>query len=185
VRVVNLGRLCRCGHRYEAHDHWRRGTECVICGQPGCAQFRWRWWPWALTLAALAVTALLVFGLTACSSPAATTTPAPRPSPARYTGCTWYSPVGKAGQQVIVSITGPACTGPTPALVQWIAIHTDRMWISSGARIQGTELADVGRAGSVVRVWFTGPPGGPAGPVAGQLADDLAAAGWSAAPGSA
>jgi hypothetical protein len=183
---VSARRLCRCGHRFEAHDHWRVGTECVLCG-PFCLRFRWRWWPWARTLAAVAVAAAAVaLGLAACgTAPAPKLSPSPAPSPARYTACTWYSPVGPTGEQVIVSITGPACTGPTPALVQWIAVQTRRMWITSGARTQGTELAQLARRRSVVRIWFTGPPSGAAGPVAGRLADDFQAAGWSARLGAA
>jgi len=183
---VSARRLCRCGHRFEAHDHWRVGTECVLCG-PFCLRFRWRWWPWARTLAAVAVAAAAVaLGLAACgTAPAPKLSPSPAPSPARYTACTWYSPVGPTGEQVIVSITGPACTGPTPALVQWIAVQTRRMWITSGARTQGTELAQLARRRSVVRIWFTGPPSGAAGPVAGRLADDFQAAGWSVQLGAA
>ena len=26
--------LCRCGHERVAHQHYRRGTECALCGCP-------------------------------------------------------------------------------------------------------------------------------------------------------
>jgi hypothetical protein len=61
--MIRPSRLCLCGHRWPAHDHWRQGTECTICGPLGCTRFRWRWRPWAFTLAALAVAAALVVGL--------------------------------------------------------------------------------------------------------------------------
>lgn len=63
---MNLSRLCRCGHRFEAHD-WRAGTECVLCG-PLCTRFRWRWWPWMRTLALVALAAVLMGLGAACSS---------------------------------------------------------------------------------------------------------------------
>ena len=34
---------CRCGHPQDAHDHYRRGTECALCAE--CPRFR----PWPAT----------------------------------------------------------------------------------------------------------------------------------------
>lgn len=31
---------CRCGHSHQAHEHYRRGSDCGICGADGCAKFR-------------------------------------------------------------------------------------------------------------------------------------------------
>jgi hypothetical protein len=31
---------CVCSHGREAHEHWRRGTDCGVCGREGCAAFR-------------------------------------------------------------------------------------------------------------------------------------------------
>lgn len=31
---------CRCGHEREAHDHYRAGTECALCGAEGCPRYR-------------------------------------------------------------------------------------------------------------------------------------------------
>ena len=33
---VRAGRtvLCRCGHERLAHQHYRRGSECALCGCP-------------------------------------------------------------------------------------------------------------------------------------------------------
>jgi hypothetical protein len=34
--------LCTCGHEKDAHQHYRRGTPCALCG---CARWRpRRWW---------------------------------------------------------------------------------------------------------------------------------------------
>ena len=32
------GRLCRCGHVYAAHEHYRPGTECSLCAD--CPRYR-------------------------------------------------------------------------------------------------------------------------------------------------
>lgn len=32
--------LCRCGHRREVHEHYRRGTDCALCGVEVCPKFR-------------------------------------------------------------------------------------------------------------------------------------------------
>ena len=34
------GKLCRCGHGRTAHEHYRRGSDCGVCGAAGCAAFR-------------------------------------------------------------------------------------------------------------------------------------------------
>ncbi len=31
---------CRCGHVYEAHEHYRKGSDCGVCGRDVCAKFR-------------------------------------------------------------------------------------------------------------------------------------------------
>jgi hypothetical protein len=41
-RVLPFGRDkgplgCRCGHAEQAHEHYRRGTDCALCE---CARFR-------------------------------------------------------------------------------------------------------------------------------------------------
>jgi hypothetical protein len=33
-------KLCRCGHGRSAHLHYRRGSDCGVCGAAGCAAFR-------------------------------------------------------------------------------------------------------------------------------------------------
>jgi hypothetical protein len=30
---------CRCGHVEAAHEHYRRGTDCGICGRDACPAF--------------------------------------------------------------------------------------------------------------------------------------------------
>jgi len=32
--------LCECGHVREAHEHYRPGSDCGICGREHCASFR-------------------------------------------------------------------------------------------------------------------------------------------------
>lgn len=32
-------KVCRCGHAHEAHTHYRRGTDCAICGADNCKAF--------------------------------------------------------------------------------------------------------------------------------------------------
>ena len=94
--------------------------------------------------------------------------------------CGWYTSVAGA-DLVIVTAMGPPCHGE--AFPVWLAARTGRGWTSTAAALAGgTELAQVGKGGSVVRVFFTGPPSGPAGPVAGELADRLQAAGWAPEP---
>ncbi len=31
--------MCACGHHREAHEHYRRGTECAICDVRACSSF--------------------------------------------------------------------------------------------------------------------------------------------------
>jgi hypothetical protein len=33
-------RSCACGHPREAHEHYRAGTDCSLCGPSGCPRFR-------------------------------------------------------------------------------------------------------------------------------------------------
>jgi hypothetical protein len=33
-------RTCVCGHPREAHEHYRAGTDCALCGRSGCSRFR-------------------------------------------------------------------------------------------------------------------------------------------------
>ena len=37
-----LAGSCRCGHGSPAHEHWRRGSDCGVCGAASCASFRRR-----------------------------------------------------------------------------------------------------------------------------------------------
>jgi len=32
--------LCKCGHPFVAHEHLRRGTDCVLCQRGSCVVFR-------------------------------------------------------------------------------------------------------------------------------------------------
>jgi hypothetical protein len=38
-------RRCRCGHPRAAHEHYRRGTDCALCGPDACPRYR-RSWSW-------------------------------------------------------------------------------------------------------------------------------------------
>lgn len=31
---------CLCGHEAEAHEHWRRGSDCGVCGPATCPVYR-------------------------------------------------------------------------------------------------------------------------------------------------
>ncbi|WP_219414389.1 hypothetical protein [Pseudonocardia nigra] len=31
---------CACGHAREAHEHYRPGSDCGVCGAESCAEFR-------------------------------------------------------------------------------------------------------------------------------------------------
>lgn len=33
---------CVCGHEAPAHEHWRRGSDCGLCGGAACPSFRRR-----------------------------------------------------------------------------------------------------------------------------------------------
>jgi hypothetical protein len=33
---------CLCGHEQRAHEHWRPGSECGVCGPRGCPSYRER-----------------------------------------------------------------------------------------------------------------------------------------------
>ncbi|WP_433288992.1 hypothetical protein ACQPZQ_37585 [Pseudonocardia sp. CA-142604] len=33
---------CTCGHAREAHEHYRPGTDCGVCGATGCSAYRAR-----------------------------------------------------------------------------------------------------------------------------------------------
>lgn len=93
-----------------------------------------------------------------------------------------------------MTATGPVCRDQT--LVRWLVRQTGRTWIAESVipGAFGTLLAQLARAGSVADIWFTGPyetpvaapvtPGAtlaapPPAKLAGQLADELQAAGWS------
>ena len=32
-------KVCQCGHPHEAHTHYRRGSDCAICGADTCGAF--------------------------------------------------------------------------------------------------------------------------------------------------
>jgi hypothetical protein len=34
---ARLGEQCRCGHVSVAHEHYRRGTDCALCG---CGRYK-------------------------------------------------------------------------------------------------------------------------------------------------
>jgi|HubBroStandDraft_3_1064219.scaffolds.fasta_scaffold549992_2 hypothetical protein len=150
-------------------------------------------------LAGLAALVLAACGGTTVSTSTPVTTPtptasAPRPAPATL-GCAWYSPAGQGGQVVNVTATGPACQ----SLAALLAAATGRPWTTESVipGSFGTLLATEHHDGSVASVWFTGqlpaatttgsPPEStqtatPAAVLAGQVADDLQARGWSPQP---
>jgi hypothetical protein len=36
---------CVCGHPRSAHEHYRPGSDCALCGPQACPRFRRRrWW---------------------------------------------------------------------------------------------------------------------------------------------
>ena len=37
-----LAGFCLCGHEPRAHEHWRPGSECGVCGPGGCPTYRER-----------------------------------------------------------------------------------------------------------------------------------------------
>lgn len=32
--------VCRCGHDEAAHEHYRRGSDCSLCGAATCGRYR-------------------------------------------------------------------------------------------------------------------------------------------------
>ncbi|MCZ2803710.1 hypothetical protein O2W18_01165 [Modestobacter sp. VKM Ac-2983] len=36
-RAAPRARTCSCGHQSTAHQHYRKGTDCALCG---CAKYR-------------------------------------------------------------------------------------------------------------------------------------------------
>ena len=32
--------ICRCGHDRHLHEHYRRGTDCALCGSAVCPRYR-------------------------------------------------------------------------------------------------------------------------------------------------
>jgi hypothetical protein len=131
------------------------------------------------TGAALAL-ALAIGGCSATTTPTippAAVTQAVEPSPAPV--CAWYTPAiisgPGAGQLVIVAATGPGCK--TQALIAWIAVHTGKPWAITRTT-GGTAIAQLARSGTIVRIYQTGFAAA-TDQVAGYLADDLQAAGWT------
>lgn len=44
-RPVSGERPCVCGHPRTAHRHYRRGSDCAVCGPEVCPRYRpVRWW---------------------------------------------------------------------------------------------------------------------------------------------
>ena len=37
--VPQANDMCACGHAFEAHEHYRKGTECSICDVKACSAF--------------------------------------------------------------------------------------------------------------------------------------------------
>lgn len=37
--VPQASDMCACGHAYDAHEHYRKGTECAICDIRSCSAF--------------------------------------------------------------------------------------------------------------------------------------------------
>jgi hypothetical protein len=132
----------------------------------------------ALRLVRLALVLAALGGLlVACGTSTASSRPAPAPSPARLLTCAWYTPT-YGSQQVILTATGPACS--SPALIEQVAKWSGHTWLATRLVPKSAEdlFAQVARAGSVVRVWFTGNDP-PTLTTAGLLADDLQAGGWT------
>jgi hypothetical protein len=145
----------------------------------------------------------LALAIGACSATTTTTlTPTPYVGTARVPvpaplGCAWYTALPEPGQVVTVTASGPACRDRS--LIGWLVADTDRPWTSEPLipGTFGTQLAELARNGSVVRVSFTGPEpsatvtGHPAQhtqtapaavALAGRIADALQAAGWTPQP---
>lgn len=44
-RLASGDRACVCGHPRSAHLHYRRGSDCAVCGPDVCPRYRpVRWW---------------------------------------------------------------------------------------------------------------------------------------------
>lgn len=39
IDAMSNSTLCRCGHSREAHQHFRKGTDCGVCGPVACPRF--------------------------------------------------------------------------------------------------------------------------------------------------
>ncbi len=37
--MTRASTICRCNHEHAAHEHYRPGSDCGICGPQGCASF--------------------------------------------------------------------------------------------------------------------------------------------------
>lgn len=37
---ATVQRPCVCGHAREAHEHYRRGSDCALCGAATCGRYR-------------------------------------------------------------------------------------------------------------------------------------------------
>ena len=109
---------------------------------------------------------------------ASTTTAAPTPQPAAPAACGWYTATAKPGQIVTVTTTGQACHDRT--VVGKLVADTDRPWATTAVipGAMGTLLAQLAKGRTTVRVWFTGPPSGLAGPLAARIANAFQAAQW-------
>jgi hypothetical protein len=117
----------------------------------------------------------VVLAVAACSSAAPPAPPPAAPAPA---ACGWYTATAAPGQIVNVTATGPGCHDRT--VVDRLTADSDRPWTTTALipGAMGTLLAQLARGRTTVRVWFTGPPTGQAGPLAGRIADAFQAAGW-------
>ena len=117
--------------------------------------------------------------LAACSS---ATTTAPSPAAAAPAACGWYAATANPGQIVNVTTSGQACHDRT--VVGWLADDTGQPWTTTAVipGAMGTLLAQLAKAGTTVRVWFTGPPTGLAGHLAGRIANAMQAAQWQPQP---
>ena len=123
---------------------------------------------------------LAAAALAACSSAPPRADPASPPPGPRAVSCAWYTPTivnGEAdGQQVIVTATGPACR--SQALIRWVSLKSSGKPWASTRLITGTIIAQMAKAGTVVRIYQSGWALATE-KTAGYLADDFQAAGWA------